>query len=119
MKSPLERILIHAGMPAEGCWEWRGAAFRYGYGNVRVRREDGEWGNKGAHIVMYEAAYGLVPDGLFVCHECDYPPCVRPSHFFLGTQAENLADMTAKGRRANQFTTSRVGARSAVAHEGE
>jgi len=80
------------------CWVWTGAMFRKGYGNVR--HWNGErWTNRGAHIVTYEAAYGPVPEGLFVCHHCDTPACCRPSHLFTGTQAENLADMTAKGRR--------------------
>ena len=34
-----------------------------------------------------------------VRHECDNPPCFRPEHLKGGTQADNLADMTSKGRR--------------------
>ena len=78
----------------DGCWEWRGTRRRDGYGQLMVNGKLIR-----AHRLAYELSVGPIPPGLSVCHRCDNPPCVRPDHLWLGSRAENLADMTAKGRR--------------------
>ena len=76
------------------CWLWTGYRLD-GYG--RFGRRDGDIVY--AHRFAWEEAFGAVPTGLCVLHRCDTPACVRPSHLFLGTKAENTRDMIAKGRR--------------------
>lgn len=54
--------------------------------------------NRTAHRLAWEFARGPIPEGQWVLHRCDNPPCCNPSHLFLGTQTENDADRTTKGR---------------------
>jgi hypothetical protein len=80
----------------KGCWFWGGACHPQGYG--LIKRKDGA--QLRAHRVAYELMYGPIPEGVFVCHRCDNPCCVRPSHLFLGSHADNMADMVTKSRSA-------------------
>lgn len=76
-----------------GCWFWRGAAFRHGYGQFKIHQRVFQ-----THRLAWEFTHGDIPAGLWVLHKCDTPLCVRPEHLFLGTARDNTQDAIAKGR---------------------
>ncbi len=53
------------------------------------------------HRLVYEHSTGKkIPSDMLVCHKCDTPRCVNIDHLFLGTSADNAADMVSKNRQA-------------------
>lgn len=76
-----------------GCMNWTRSKNKGGYGNLKINGKV-----EIASRIAYILSYGKIPDGLFVLHKCDNRCCVNPAHLFLGTQKDNVDDMTEKGR---------------------
>lgn len=89
--------------PKGECWPWTASLQPEGYGQFRL-------GDRmvGAHRVAYELEVGPIPEGMDICHTCDFRPCVRPLHLFPGTKADNNHDMIAKGRHRPGRNISKV-----------
>jgi hypothetical protein len=84
---------VSYGAPGE-CWLWLGSKDK-GYGHFRWSTEK--------KILAHRVAYMLAKPSMFnpalhVLHSCDNPSCVRPSHLFQGTDADNAHDREVKGR---------------------
>jgi hypothetical protein len=83
------------------CWIWRGTRLTQagGYGVIQIARK-----LLRAHRVAWILTTRQpIPDGLWLLHGCDNPPCVRPDpsahkHLFLGDQLQNMRDMVDRGR---------------------
>jgi hypothetical protein len=84
----------------DSCWNWTAALNQNGYGvwggNRKIGLKSGI-----AHRAAWVLTYGPIPDGMFICHHCDNPPCCNPAHLFLGTPQDNMDDMDRKGRRVS------------------
>lgn len=77
----------------DACWPWTRATHQ-GYGWFRLRGV-----SITASRFAWRITHGPIPVGLYVCHTCDNRPCCNPAHLWLGTQADNVRDMFAKGRQ--------------------
>jgi len=78
------------------CLIWHGARNNNGYGYIADPEHPGRV--VGVHRLSWTTQRGPVSRGLHVLHRCDRRACWTVEHLFLGTHADNMADMAAKGR---------------------
>jgi hypothetical protein len=87
------KVDMTPGLGPKGvCWEWTAGTLSGGYGAFWLPGRH----MARAHRVAWTIVHGPIPHGQCVLHECDNPPCIRC--LFLGTLADNVADMRSKGR---------------------
>ena len=84
---------VQKGHSPNDCWKWASGKTKDGYGTIGRHK-----GNIYVHRYSYELHYGPIPEGMLVCHHCDFPECSNPKHLWLGTHADNVQDKMNKGR---------------------
>ncbi len=80
--------------PNSGCWLWQGAVDRKGYGSLRVAGKM----TRATHFSLLLSCVAKGESHTQVCHTCDVPCCVNPTHLFWGTGSDNMKDCAKKGR---------------------
>lgn len=84
---------VRKGSPNE-CWEWLASKTSDGYGTFKYNGK-----TVSAHKFAYEITHGVcVPSRFHICHSCDNPSCVNPSHLSPGTPLKNNQEMIENGR---------------------
>ena len=83
-----DKVLI-----GDDCWEWQAGKSANGYGAFRLHGK-----TVGAHQASFWHFYGEPAEGEFVCHSCDNPICVNPTHLRGDSPKSNTADAVARGR---------------------
>ena len=83
----------------DGCWNWQASITQDGYGKFAIRKSQ----IIHAHRASWLLSVGPIPEGAFVLHHCDNPPCVRPDHLYIGDAADNWRDTLLRtGRPSNR-----------------
>lgn len=92
-----DRLLARSVRTDTGCLEWTGSRDWAGYGWIRIG------GRTGKVVKTHRASFAVfvrpLLDGEEICHSCDNPPCVEPSHLTAADHQFNMAEQIARGRR--------------------
>jgi hypothetical protein len=90
---------VKKGKPNK-CWKWTGLKDKDGYGKWSINYKSIR-----AHRYSYQIHKGNIPKNQHICHSCDNPSCVNPTHLWTGTPNDNIQDKVKKGRQYRIYKT--------------
>lgn len=97
MKRTLEQVFWNNIEYTKDCWFWIDSKNKEGYGMLVW--EGRLWKAHRASWIIHSKE--TIIEGMCVCHKCDIPSCVNPSHLWLGTFKDNNTDRKKKGKICN------------------
>ncbi len=95
-RSLKDQLLAHKRLTPSGCWEWTGWINREGYGRIQYKGKKYLTHRISALVFKGYDLTDYANAGLQVNHLCHNRKCFNPSHFYIGTQDENMNDLVDK-----------------------
>lgn len=99
----MNKIKENCTIDENGCWIWMKGCNGDGYPCIWMNSKQ----NRVNRVVAFKTgkltSTDFKSDPRVVCHSCDNPKCINPSHLFVGTQNDNVQDCREKGRRASKL----------------
>lgn len=86
-----EQLATYITPDEQGCWSWPGRRSTDGYGEVSTAEGWDTSRSIGVHRYMYTLLVGPIPEGHYVHHRCENPPCWHPLHLQALTPKEHHA----------------------------
>jgi len=83
---------------SDGCWGWNGYLDKNGYPLLKSGSGGKEFKETRGNRISWLLYVGEIPEGKYLCHNCDNPLCTNPDHLFLASAKQNSEDMVKKGR---------------------
>lgn len=102
----------------DACHLWTGAINSKGYGTLKIRNTAGKWVSGLAHRFAYEQAFGHIPAGMVVDHECRIRSCVNPAHLRAATNKQNLENRESSSMRGVTWNKKHKAWQAKVKHNG-
>ena len=76
-----KRVYAKIDMLKDGCWMWRGAAYKdkYGFYQYAITQQANE--RQPVHRVLWKWIKGELPEGGMLVNQCGNTLCVNPEHW--------------------------------------
>lgn len=80
---------------ATGCLEWQKACNKWGYGIAKIKAVPESL----VHRIAWVIFNGEIPLGKYILHRCNNTRCCNVKHLYVGTQLDNMQDVTLQGTK--------------------